>query len=257
MAIAKEIGLECYRVNMSYATDVDDMLGGLRLKNDATVFEDGPVIRAMRMGAILLLDEIDTAQANILMELHPIAEGKGVLIKKTGEYVQPHPNFRIIATGNSKGRGDLTGKYTGVRPLNHAFLDRFAIYYDFITPTSAEMIKIIEGQSRITKTKTDIIKQLASFYTHIQDCLEKEAISDGISIRRIVDIANVVELMGIEKVHEKRMKLALKHTFAFYDQEMQEALTQMWDNILPEINTTFTDLAEEKVIDKDGEEIPF
>ena len=60
MAIAKEIGLPCYRVNMSYATDVDDLIGGLRLTNNETVFEYGPVIRAMKDGAILLMDEIDS-----------------------------------------------------------------------------------------------------------------------------------------------------------------------------------------------------
>ena len=191
-----------------------------------------------------------------MMELHPIAEGKGVLIKKTGEYVQPHPNFRIIATGNSKGRGDLTGKYVGVRPLNHAFLDRFAIYYDFVTPTTTEMVKIIESQSRIDKSKTKIIQQLAKFYTHIQECLAKAAISDGISIRRIVDIANVIELLGTEKLNEKKIKVAMKHTLSFYDIEMQESLMNMWDNMLPDDNT-WQNQQSEDLIDNDGAPVPF
>ena len=254
MAIAKEIGLPCYRVNMSYATDVDDLIGGLRLINDETVFQYGPVIHCMKEGGVLLLDEVDTAQANILMELHPIAEGKGVLIKKTGEYVQPHPTFRIIATGNSKGRGDTTGKYVGVRPLNTAFLDRFGIFYDFAVPTTAEMIKIIESQSRLAASKSKIVKQLAAFYTHIQECVEKGAINEGISIRRVVDVANVLELLEIITLYDKKFKNALKHTFAFYDFEMQESLLQMWANLLPEADIANED---EELLDNDGMKVPF
>ena len=52
---------ECFRVNITAQTDEDDLLGGFRLINGDTVWQDGPVVQAMKRGAILLIDEIDLA----------------------------------------------------------------------------------------------------------------------------------------------------------------------------------------------------
>ena len=73
-AVAKR---EMIRVNVTIETDEDDLLGGYRLKDGQTVWQNGPVIEAMNRGAILLLDEIDLA-SNKIMCLQPILEGSGI-----------------------------------------------------------------------------------------------------------------------------------------------------------------------------------
>ena len=70
-AVAKR---EMIRVNITIETDEDDLLGGYRLKDGQTVWQNGPVIEAMERGAVLLLDEIDLA-SNKIMCLQPILEG--------------------------------------------------------------------------------------------------------------------------------------------------------------------------------------
>ena len=72
---------ELIRVNITIETDEDDLLGGYRLKDGQTVWQNGPVIEAMERGAVLLLDEIDLA-SNKIMCLQPILEGSGVFVKK-------------------------------------------------------------------------------------------------------------------------------------------------------------------------------
>ena len=72
---------EMIRVNVTIETDEDDLLGGYRLKDGQTIWQDGPVVEAMKRGAILLLDEIDLA-SNKVMCLQPILEGSGVYIKR-------------------------------------------------------------------------------------------------------------------------------------------------------------------------------
>ena len=57
---------ELIRVNITIETDEDDLIGGFRLVNGATVWHDGPVIQALNRGAVLLLDEIDLASNKIL-----------------------------------------------------------------------------------------------------------------------------------------------------------------------------------------------
>ena len=72
---------ELIRVNITIETDEDDLLGGYRLKDGQTVWQNGPVIEAMERGALLLLDEIDLA-SNKIMCLQPILEGSGVFVKR-------------------------------------------------------------------------------------------------------------------------------------------------------------------------------
>ena len=79
--VCAKLKRECYRVNITAQTDEDDLLGGFRLINGNTVWQDGPVVSAMKSGGVLLLDEVDLASRNIMC-LQPVLEGKGVFLKK-------------------------------------------------------------------------------------------------------------------------------------------------------------------------------
>ena len=124
-----DTGRELIRVNITVETDEDDLIGGFRLVNGQTVWHNGAVIEALERGAILLLDEIDLA-SNKIMCLQSILEGKGVFLKKIGEYVQPKDGFNVIATANTKGKGSDDGRFIGTNVLNEAFLERFPITFE-------------------------------------------------------------------------------------------------------------------------------
>ena len=87
---------EMIRCNITIETDEDDLLGGYRLKDGQTVWQNGPVIEAMERGAILLLDEIDLA-SNKIMCLQPILEGSGVYVKKINKFVKPKLGFNAVS----------------------------------------------------------------------------------------------------------------------------------------------------------------
>ena len=95
-----KLNREYVRVQISPETDEDDLIGGFRLIKGETVFQKGPVIKAMEAGAVLMIDEIDRG-TNKIMCLQGVLEGKPVLIKKTGEVVSPKDGFNIIATANT------------------------------------------------------------------------------------------------------------------------------------------------------------
>ena len=120
---------EMIRVNITIETDEDDLLGGYRLKDGQTVWQNGPVIEAMERGAILLLDEIDLA-SNKIMCLQPILEGNGVYVKKINKFVKPAQGFNVVATANTKGQGSEDGKFIGTNILNEAFLERFPVTFE-------------------------------------------------------------------------------------------------------------------------------
>jgi len=117
---------ELIRVNITIETDEDDLIGGFRLVNGATVWHNGPVIEALERGAILLLDEIDLASNKILC-LQSVLEGNGLFLKKIGRFVRPTAGFNIFATANTKGKGSDDGRFIGTNVLNEAFLERFPV----------------------------------------------------------------------------------------------------------------------------------
>ena len=199
MRIALELGIPVVRVNLSYTTDVDDLIGGLRLEKDGdagvTSFQEGPVLQAMRMGAILLLDEVDSANPRILMELQSIMELKGYLIKKTGKMIYPSPSFRVIATGNSKGMGDETGEFIGVAPLNKAFRDRFATYVDFVYPTAQELKRIIQGA--VEKCEDDVYESLSKWYGQVLESKNAGVVTNVISPRRMIEVTKLFKVFNI------------------------------------------------------------
>lgn len=89
------------------------------------VFQDGPLATAMRLGHVLLLNEVDIAPAGEMSGMNDIIEGRPLTIPETGEVIKPHPLFRVIVTANSKGQGDEMGCYAGVQQQNIAAMDRY------------------------------------------------------------------------------------------------------------------------------------
>ena len=98
--VCAQLEREFFKVSISKETCEDDLIGGFRLVKDKTVWFDGPVIRAMKRGAVLLLDEIDYGQGALAC-LQAVLEGKGVLIKKINKFVTPAPGFTVVATANT------------------------------------------------------------------------------------------------------------------------------------------------------------
>lgn len=89
-------------------------------------FQYGPLAVAMKYGHVLVLNEVDLADAGELAGLNDILEGRPlVLAENAGEIIHPHPMFRVICTANSSGAGDNSGRYVGVQQQNLAFMDRF------------------------------------------------------------------------------------------------------------------------------------
>ena len=124
--VAAKLKRDCIRVNISVETDEEDLIGGNTLQEGNVIYREGPVLTAMRRGAILLIDEIDRG-SNKLMCLQSVLEGKAYFNKKTGEVIRPAQGFNVIATANTKGRGTEDGRFIAAQILDEAFLERFPI----------------------------------------------------------------------------------------------------------------------------------
>jgi MoxR-like ATPase len=187
---------ELIRVNITKRTDESDLIGSYELVDGNTVRREGPVITAMRRGAVLLLDECDLGTEDILC-LQPILEGKPYFDKKTGEVVHPAAGFNVIATANTKGKGSDDGRFIGTNLLNEAFLERFAITVEQEYPPAATERKILEKNFAVLNiTDTTFIDRLITWAEVIRKSFADGAVDEVISTRRLVHISKAFSIFN-------------------------------------------------------------
>ena len=227
-----KLGKEFIRVQINPETDEDDLLGGFRLVNGETVFAKGPVLKAMENGAILLLDEIDRA-TNKIMCLQGILEGKPVLVKKTGEVVQPADGFNVIATANTKGKGSDDGRFTAASIIDEAFLERFTVSVDQKFPSLAiekkivlkHMDKYITTEPKNAEFSQDELAQhLVTWADIIRRTFFDDGVDEVISTRRLCHIVQTFAIFG--KV-DKSIDLCISR----FDDDTKAAFLDLFEKV--------------------------
>ena len=215
---------EYVRANITIETDEDDLIGGFRLLNGETVWHDGPVITAMKRGAVLLLDEIDLA-SNKIMCLQPILEGSSIYIKKIGKWVHPKQGFTVIATANTKGQGSDDGRFIGTNVLNEAFLERFPITLEQSYPTVKMEEKILTNEfAKSDKVESELVTNLVRWADVIRKTFMEGGCDEIISTRRLVHIVNAYNIF------DNKMK-AIELTVNRFDDETKESFLDLFTKI--------------------------
>ena len=215
---------ELFRVNITIETDEDDLMGGHTLQNGNIIFREGPVIKAMRKGAVLLLDEVDLG-SNKMMCLQSVLEGKGYLIKKTGEWVTPTPGFTVVATANTKGQGSEDGKFIGTQIMNEAMLERFAITMQQEYPPVTTERNILKQEMALTgDVDEDFVKKLVDWADIIRKTYYEGAIDDVITTRRLVHIVSAYKMFG------DKLK-AITMCISRFDEETRNAVLDLYTKV--------------------------
>ena len=220
---------ELIRVNITIETDEDDLIGGFRLVDGATVWHNGPVIEALERGAILLLDEIDLASNKILC-LQPILEGKGLFLKKIGKFVRPAVGFNVIATANTKGKGSDDGRFIGTNVLNEAFLERFPVTFEQDYPTSTIETKILLNAGCEQEFADNLIKWAGVIRKTFYD----GGVDEVITTRRLVHIVQAKEIFG------DRLK-AITNCIARFDDDTKESFLDLYTKVDAGEETEYTE----------------
>jgi len=219
-----QLNREMIRVNITIETDEDDLIGGFRLVDGATVWHNGPVIEALERGAILLLDEIDLASNKILC-LQPILEGKGLFLKKIGRFVEPAVGFNVVATANTKGKGSDDGRFIGTNVLNEAFLERFPVTFEQEYPPVSVEKRILGGvASHLGITDTNFIARLVDWGDIIRKTFYDGGIEEIISTRRLV---HIVRAFSIFKDKSKALQVCINR----FDDETKQAFLELYDKV--------------------------
>lgn len=228
--VCAELGRKYCRIQITPETDEDSLIGGIRLQNGTTVFKDGPVIDAMRTGAVLMIDEIDRG-SNKIMCLQGVMEGKPVTIKRTGEVVTPHPDFTVVATGNTKGRGDDSGKYMAAVIIDDAFLERFPVVFEHDYPVKAIEEQILANHMKKFDCESEIVHtSLIRWAERNRSAAEED--DTVISTRRLCLIA---ESYSFFKDVEDGDLVAIEYATNRFEKEDQLALMALYKSVRPDV----------------------
>ena len=215
---------EYVRANITVETDEDDLIGGFRLLNGETVWHDGPVVTAMKRGALLLLDEIDLA-SNKIMCLQPVLEGSSIYLKKIGKWVHPVEGFNVLATANTKGQGSDDGRFIGTNVMNESFLERFPVTIEQTYPTNKIEEKILVNElAKHDKVENDFVSNLVKWADVIRKTFYEGGVDEIISTRRLVHIVNAYSIF------DDKMK-AISMCISRFDTETKESFLDLYSKV--------------------------
>jgi MoxR-like ATPase len=225
---------EFFRVNITVETDEDDLLGHYALIDGNTVWQDGPVVKAMERGAVLLLDEIDLASSKIMC-LQPVLEGNGVFLKKVNRFVAPSKGFTVLATANTKGKGSEDGRFIGTNILNEAFLERFPITVEQEYPSMSVERKILDKVfASLDVEAGDFSERLVTWADIIRKTFYEGGIDEIIATRRLVHIANAFAIFGDRKK-------AIEMCIARFDEDTKTSFLDLYTKVDEQVSNKTED----------------
>jgi len=194
-----------------------DLIGRYLLKNDETVWVDGPLTRAVRMGAICYLDEVVEARKDTTVVIHPLTDNRRTLsIDKKGEVVQAHPDFLMVISYNP-------GYQSVLKDIKQSTRQRFvALAFDYPAPDDETRIVAVEGN--VDNLTAQRLVNLAGKIRNIKEF----GLTEGASTRLLIYAASLIR-MGI--AFNSACTTALCQPLTD-DDRLQETLNDLIDDLL-------------------------
>lgn len=130
--VAARMNWPCMRVNLDGHISRLDLVGkdviAIRDGRQITEFQEGIVPWSLQRPMALIFDEYDAGRPDVMFVIQRLLEREGSFtLLDQNRVLQPHPWFRLFATANTVGLGNLNGLYQGAQMLNHAQIDRWNI----------------------------------------------------------------------------------------------------------------------------------
>jgi len=163
--VAARLNWPCTRVNLDGHISRLDLVGKdtivLRDGKQVTEFQEGIIPWSLQRPTALIFDEYDAGRPDVMFVIQRILErdGKFTLLDQN-KVIRPNPYFRLFATANTVGLGNLNGLYHGTQLLNHAQIDRWNIVTTLNYLPHAEEVEIVA--SRVESMNNDRDRKVLS-----------------------------------------------------------------------------------------------
>ncbi|PWW78362.1 midasin [Tuber magnatum] len=219
--LAKITGQKFVRINNHEHTDLQEYLGSYISDDDGQLrFQEGILVKALREGHWIVLDELNLAPTDVLEALNRLLDdNRELLVTETQEVVKPHEDFMLFATQNPPGL------YGGRKVLSRAFRNRFLeLHFDDIP--GDELRTILEGRCQIPPSRckaivavyrelalirqtTRLFEQKNSFAT-LRDLFRWANRQVGRDDQSYQSLANDGYMLLAERVRDEKEKLTVK-----------------------------------------------
>jgi nitric oxide reductase NorQ protein len=158
-----------------------DLVGRYLLKGQETVWEDGPLTRGVREGAIVYLDEIVEARSDTIVILHPLADHRRTLqIDRIGEEIPAHPDFLLVVSYNP-------GYQSVLKDLKMSTRQRM-VSIELGFPPPALEVEVLIRETGITRLLAEDLVKLAQATRRVPD----PGLVEGASTRTLVSAARLI-----------------------------------------------------------------
>jgi len=193
-----------------------DLIGRYLLIKDETVWVDGPLTKAVRMGAICYLDEIVEARKDTTVVIHPLTDNRRTLsIDKKGEILQAHPDFMMVISYNP-------GYQSVLKDLKQSTRQRF-VSIEFDYPEAQKEAEIVSHEGSIEFQTALRLVSLAKKIRNIRE----HGLTEGASTRLLIYAAQMIR--RDIPIHEAcRSAICLPLTD---DERLQETLNDLIEDI--------------------------
>jgi nitric oxide reductase NorQ protein len=158
-----------------------DLTGRYLIRGDETIWTDGPLTTAARLGAICYLDEVVEARQDTVVVIHPVTDDRRILpIEKTGELVEAAPGFQLVISYNP-------GYQHAIKDLKPSTRQRFVtIEFDF-PPANAEA-EIVMHETGVKRSVAHALVELAQRVRH----LKEQGLAEGPGTRLLVSAGRLI-----------------------------------------------------------------
>jgi len=238
--VAARLNWPCVRVNLDGHISRLDLVGKdavvLRDGQQVTEFQEGIVPWALQRPVALVFDEYDAGRPDVMFVIQRILErdGKFTLMDQN-KVLTPHPFFRLFATANTVGLGNLNGLYHGAQRLNHAQIDRWNIVASLNYLPRDEEVAIVQARvpSLASEAGTLLVQQMVAVAELTRKGFAAGDLSTLMSPRTVItwaenleifnDVALAFRLSFVNKCDEAERPVVAEYFQRCFDHELDES----------------------------------
>ncbi len=179
--MAYQLGKDLITVACHEETSATDLVGRFILKGREAVWQDGPLTRAVRMGAIIYLDEVAEARPDVIVAIHSLTDYRRTLyVDKLGEEIEAHPDFMLVASYNP-------GYQRSYKELKASTRQRF-VAVGFHYPDEKKEQEIVMRESGVEPRTAAALVKIARKIRNLTEL----GLTETVSTRLIVDAGKLI-----------------------------------------------------------------
>lgn len=240
--IAARLNWPCVRVNLDGHVTRLDLVGRdtivLREGKQITEFQEGILPWALQRPVALIFDEFDAGRPDVMFVIQRILErdGKFTLLDQN-KVMTPHPYFRLFATANTVGLGNLNGLYHGTQLLNQAQIDRWSIVtkLNYLSPDDEQaIVRAQVPEMSATPESNAAVRRMVEVAAMTRNGFAAGDISTVMSPRTVIswaenslifdDLADAFRLSFLNKCDDAEQSIVAEYYQRAFDVELKESI---------------------------------